>query len=377
MELASLFRGTGGSGFDYASAADIGEAYLEPDSEYLRSFQTPFTGANGGGPILNANANLLPTQSDQFRDIANSLDYRLGDGLGVARPFRKNDSMGGSTPGGFYGPVGPTKMFGRDSSTPDLNYERERMLERSRASFKKLGFKPEQQPDGAFYQPWEWNNTQALGIGGPEGNPNQYNRNYSLPDADAVARRLYQPAPSRATKMLSTDTEVASLAPQRTLMHPLKVVTEDRQREKLQRIPRNTDVMERVSYGKGEVPRGMGSRVDAPLVWGSSDVLRQVVGSNETADRSVLGRWNNGFSQPLQAVQNEDRARVANFDHSDVQDKLAVQEEERRFLAAEARLRAQAVPDPTRISVRPGDFPRDASGPSQALRVPRGMGRLI
>ena len=132
MELASLFRGTGGTGFDYAAASDIGMGAMAENSAFLENFETPFTGVNGGGPILNADANLLPTRADNYRDIASSLDFKLGDGLGVARPFRKNDSMGGSTEGGFYGPAEPTKMFGRNSKTPDLNYQRDSMTERAR-----------------------------------------------------------------------------------------------------------------------------------------------------------------------------------------------------------------------------------------------------
>lgn len=376
MELAALFRGTGGTGFDYAAASDTGLEYLASDSAFLENFETPFTGVNGGGSILNADANLLPTRSDTFRDISNSLDFRLGDGLGVARPFRKNDSMGGSTPGGLYGPVEPSKMFGRDSKTPDLNYEREHSTERARASFKKLGFKSEEQPPDAHFQPWVWNNLEALGIGGPPGTPN-YNRNYVPPDADGVARRMYQPAPSRVTKMLSTDTEIASLTPQRTLLHPLKVISEDRQREKLQRIPRNTDVREAVTY-ENIAPRGMGSRVAAPLVWGDADVLRIPVGSNDTADRSVFGRWNAGLSEPLQDVQNEDKMRVAEHDFTDVQGKDPAAEQ-RQYEANNGRLRAQgrSATDPTRIKVQPGEFPWNRDGPSGPLYLPRDAGRVI
>lgn len=376
MELAALFRKTGGTGFDYGASTDIGMDMLASDSQFLGNFATAFTGANGGGPILNADANLMPTRADQYRDISNSLDHRLGNGLSVARPFRKNDSMGGSTSDGFYGPVGPTKMFGRDSHTPDLNYEREQSLERARAGFKKLGFRPDEQPQGANFQPWNWNDLQALGVGGTEESPNQYNRNYTLPDADAVARRMYQPAPSRTTKMLSIDTEEASLMPQRTLLDPLKVVTEDRQREKLQRIPRNTDVIESVTY-ENIMPRGMGSRVDAPRVWGDADVLRQVVGTNETADRSVYGRWNAGYSQPLQAVQNEDKLRVAEHDFSAVRGKQTPSDAAQQLLRGEARLRAQTVPDPTNVAVRRGDFPWNRDGPSGALYRPRDAGRVI
>lgn len=376
MELAALFRGTGGTGLEYDAPTDIGMDMLAGDSEFLGNFETAFTGGNRGGPILNADANLMPTRADQYRDISNTLDHRLGDGLSVARPFRKNDSMGGSTPGGFYGPVGPTKMFGRDSHAPDLNYEREHSLERARAGFKKLGFKSDEQPEGANFQPWNWNDLQALGIGGTEENPNQYNRNYSLPDADAVARRMYQPAPSRTTKMLSIDTEAASLIPQRTLLHPLKVVTEDRQREKLQRIPRNTDVIEAVTY-ENIAPRGMGSRVGAPRVWSDADVLRQVVGTNETADRSVYGRWNSGYSQPLQAVQNEDKLRVAEHDFSVVRGNEPPADAAQQMLRGEARLRAQTVPDPTSVAVRRGEFPWNRDASSGALYRPRDAGRVI
>jgi hypothetical protein len=187
---------------------------------------------------------------------------------------------------------------------------------------------------------------------------------------------MYQPAPSRTTKMLSIDTEVASLMPQRTLLHPLKVVTEDRQREKLQRVSRNTDVIEAVTY-ENIMPRGMGSRVAAPLVWGNADVLRQVVGTNDTADRSVYGRWNNGYSEPLQTVQNEDKMRVAVHDFSAVQGKEPPADGEEQMLLGEAALREQTVADPTNITVRRGDFPRNLDGPSGPLYLPGVAGRVI
>jgi hypothetical protein len=266
-------------------------------------------------------------------------------------------------------------MFGRNSVTPDLNYQRDSMTERARSSFKKLGFKPDQQPNDAYFQPWQWNNLNALGIGGGDANSNQYNRNYSLPDADMAARRLYQPAPSRMTKMLSTDVEVAGLTPQRTLMHPLKVVSEDRQRMKLQRIPRNADVIESVVY-ENIMPRGMGSKVGAPKSWSSADVLRFPIGTNETGDPTVFGRWNAGLSEPLQDVQNEDRMRVANNDFRAVQGKQPETEEE-EFEAAEAWLASQRAPDPTNITVKPGEYPWKRSNVSQPLYMPKNVGRVI
>ena len=225
--------------------------------------------------------------------------------------------------------------------------------------------------------PWQWNNLNALGIGGPPDDPssNQYNRNYSLPDADMAARRLYQPAPSRLTKMLSTDIEVASLMPQRTLLHPLKVVSEDRQRMKLQRIPRNADVIESVTY-ENIMPRGMGSRVGAPKSWSSTDVLRIPIGTNETGDPTVFGRWNVGLSEPLQDVQNEDRMRVANNDFRAVQGKQPEIEEE-EYEAAVAWLASQRAPDPTNITVKPGEYPWKRSNTSQPLYMPKNVGRVI
>jgi hypothetical protein len=354
MELAALFRGTGGTGMDYTRPDDIGMQYMQDGSAFLENFETPFTSANVGGPILNADANLLPTRADEYRDIANTLDYRLGDGLGVARFARKNDSVGGNAPDGMYGAAEPSKMFGRDSRTPDLNYERENMLERARAGFKKMGFKNAETPAEAQFQPWQWNDVAAMGIGGPPANPNQYNRNYAPPDADAVARRSYQPAPSRLSKMLATDVEVAALRPQRTLLDPLKVVSEDRTRMALTRIPRNADVTEAVLY-ENIVPRGFASRVEAPRAYADADALRRPVGTNDTADRSVFGRWNVGLSEPLHVVQNEDRARAARFDFVGVRghDPSA---EIRQFAAARQKLDAQAVADPTRVRPDAGEL---------------------
>jgi hypothetical protein len=345
--------------------------------DFLKNFRTPYTGANGAGPILNANANLMPTVSDEYRDIGNTLDYRLGDGIGVSRAFRKNDSMGGQTLDGFLGPANPSKMFGRDSKSYDLNYKRDEMLERAQAGFKKMGFKEGEVPLGTLF-PWEWNDHQALGTGGgPIGNPNQYNRNHSLPDADQAARRLYQPAPSRLTKMVVADVEAAALRPNRTMLHPLKVVTEDPQRQKLQRIPRNTDVREAVTY-ENIHPRGMLAAHLGPSVYAEADVLRQPVGTNETGDRSVLGRWENGFSSvnPLTHTDLEDRLMVVKNSYRALQGKQPEREAADFRRAADA-LASQRVPDWNTVQPYSGEYANDVSGVSGPLYVPLYAGRAI
>ena len=374
--LSELFFQTGGSGKDPLDGQNPGFEYLQSDSDFLKNFKTPMNSANGAGPILNANANLYPTRADQYRDITDRLDYRLGNGLGVARPFRKNDSVGGATQSGMYGYAEPSKMFGRDSKSYDLNYKREEMTERVRAGFKKMGFKPNEVPDQADFMPWQWNDLQALGIGGEYiGNPNQYNRNYSLPDADQAARRIYQPAPSKLTKMIQTDVETAALRPNRTLLHPLKVVTEDRQRQKLQRPSRNTDVIESVIYESGVQPRGMGTSHNAPKVWAESDVLRQPVGNNGTGDRSLDGRWNNAYSNlnPLLDATLEDLL-VA---QKNTQKQIRGQDPEKEFndfRKAELELIKQRVSDPNKIDPTQEEFPENRDGLNVALEMPAGVG---
>lgn len=352
VPLSYLFQGTGGDGIDPGSLPGAGNLDKPSDIEFLNSFRTPMTGINGHGPILNANANLLPTRSDTFRDITSTLDYRMNDGLGVSRPYRKPDSQGGQTVDGFHGLAYPSKLFGRTGKSYDLNLVRDDLMNRARNPLKILGSRPNEVPEFADYMPWQWNDLDALGIGGaPIGNSNQYNRNYSLPDADQAARRLYQPAPSRVSKMLSTDTEMASLRPQQTLMHPLKVVSEDRQRMKLQRIPKNADVVEAVIYENIE-PRGMGAKNEAVKVWGDATVLRQPVGSNDTGDKSVLGRWeapDSTNNHPLLAMDMEDRERRAKFDVYGVQGKDP-DFEYRQYLANEKKLGAQMSSDVTGIN---------------------------
>ena len=298
--LSELFESTTGN-------QDISDKAAE--DEFLENFKVPYVGVNGQGPILNANANLIPTVSDNFRDISNTLDHRLPNGIGVSKFYRKTDSQGGQVRDGFQGYAKPSKMFGRDSRQYDLNYKRDEMEERAKNILKQMGSKNYEVPQYADYFPWQWNDLNALGIGGASiQNPNQYNRNHSLPDADSTVPRLYQPAPSRMTKMLPTDIEVAALRPNSTLMHPMKVISEDRQREKYQRVPRNSDVREAVLY-ENIMPRGMGSRQNGQFIHSDSDALRQPIGTNETADRSVYGRWQNGFSfnNPLVVSSLEDR----------------------------------------------------------------------
>lgn len=293
--------------------ADTIENEAEANEAFLKNFSTPFTGIAGGRPILNANANLLPTISDQHRDNASTVDFRLGNGLGVAKPYRKPDSLLGTAEvdaEGFYGRAAPTKMFGRDMKSYDLNFVREELNERARAGLKKMGFRDAETPEFANYREWEWNNLDAFGSGGaPINNPNQYNRNYPMPDADLAARRLYEPAPSRKTKMMAiTNMEEAAMRPNRAMYDPIKVVSEDRQRMMLQKIPRNTDVVEAVQYESQSVPRGMQSTVDAPRVYGDVDSLRQPVGTNDTGSRAVFDRWLNPYSEnPLIASEMEDK----------------------------------------------------------------------
>lgn len=373
--LSGLFRATGGSGRDPLSGNNAGLEYMQSDSDFLKNFNTPSTGANGSGPILNANANLLPTIADQYRDNADKLDFKLGNGLGISRPYRKNDSIGGNTETGFYGYSEPSKMFGRNSKSYDLNYNREEMTQRAYMNFKSLGYKPNEVPLGGDLQPWQWNDNQALGIGGgPIGNSNQYNRNHSLPDADAVGRRLYQPAPSRLTKMIQTDVETAALTPQRTLLNPIKVVSEDRQRMKLQRVPRNADVIESVLYHNIE-PRGMGRSTGAPKVWADPDVLRQPIGSNDTGTPVVHDRWGNPYSstQPLLDATNEDLLIMTKNTMEQVRGHKP-ELEAKEYRKAEIELMRQKVDDYNHINPRQEEFPHNASGLNRPLVPAVGVG---
>lgn len=374
--LSDLFRQTGGSGNDPLTGQNPGFEYLQSNSEFLQNFKTPYTSANGAGPILNANANLYPTRADQYRDITDTLDFRLGNGLGVARPYRKNDSIGGATQTGMYGYAEPSKMFGRNSKSYDLNYKRDEMIERVQAGFKKMGFRPNEVPEQADFMPWQWNDLNALGIGGSYiGNPNQYNRNYSLPDAEPAARRIYQPAPSKLTKMIQTDVETAALRPNRTLLHPLTVVTSDRQRMKLQRPSRNADVIESVIYEAGVQPRGMGTSHNAPKAWAETDVLRQPVGNNGTGDRSLDGRWNNAYADvnPLLDATLEDLL-VA---QKNTQKQIRGQDPEKefdQFRKGELELLRQKVLDPNRINPAEDEFPENRDGLNVPLEMPIGVG---
>lgn len=363
--LAEVFNMTGGP--DKTSAA-IPE--LEPSAEFLKEFSSAhFTGANGSGPILNANAVLLPTVADNYRDTANTNDFRLGGGLGVSRPYRKQDSMGGQTAEGFHGLAIPNKLFGRDARSHDMSWNRHEQMQRAQMALRKFGYKDGEVPEGAALKPWQWNDIQALGIGT---HGNQYNRNYPQPDADAVYRRLYEPTPSRRTQMLGMDVETHAMRPERTMLHPLKVVAEDRSREFDMRIPRGTDVKEAVTYEKGAMPRGWGPVFGQQAVraWGDVDVLKQPVGTNDTADRSVFDRWNAPFdsNQPLHAATLEDRLMAIKADARYVRGQ-DVDSEVSRFLEGERRLASQYAPAPFEI-IAPGEYEHNASDINGPLRPP-------
>lgn len=355
--LVNLFDITGGP-----SPVSTALINTEPSPEFLKGFSShQYTGANGSGPILNANAVLIPDRADQYRDTSTFNDFKLGNGLGVSRAFRKPDSMGGQTAGGFQGLPYPNKNFGRDSKTHDLNWDRDVLQERANMALKKMGYKPNEVPQGADYQPWDWNNLQALGIGS---HGNQYNRNYGLPDADMAARRLYEPSPSRKTKMITTDVETAAIRPNRTALHPVTVVSEDRQRQKEQRISRNTDVIESVLY-ENIFPRGAGpgNNQEAPHVWADPSVLRIPVGNNETADRSYIGIWRNGrdpYGATL-ASSLQDYLQLHKDDQEYIRGK-PLPREIQEYAASEAYLNSRPVEDPNRIQPYDGEYPHNQQG---------------
>lgn len=370
--LAEVFAATGGPDPDSPNTLD-----QEPSAEFLKSFSTAqYTGSNGSGPILNANAVLIPNRADNYRDTATSNDYRLHNGLGVARPYRKQDSMAGQSRDGFYGSATPNKNFGRSDVSHDLMWKREDNLERASMAIKKFGYKANEVPLGGFMQPWQWNDIQALGEGT---HGNQYNRNYVLPDADAVHRRMYEPTPSRRTQMLATDVETQALRQNRTVLHPLKVVTEDRQREKDQRIPRNTDVVEAVTY-ENIHPRGWGPghNVSAPRIWADPSVVRRPVGSNDTAGRAVFDRWGNpsNSTDPLAVSTIEDRLTVFKDDLRYVRGQ-DINAEAEDFARGQEKLDNQMVQDPNEINPRSGEFEHMAATINRPLRITPSATRVI
>jgi hypothetical protein len=362
--LTDLFLNTNGGDSRISIPDPIN--HLDPSGPYLTNFSTPYISANEReGAILNPYANLLPTTADQYRDSSNFNDFRLGNGLGISKAFRKQDSQpgNGDWEGSFYGMVKPTKNFGRSDVTPDLNNRRVDNTERARMSFKKLGFKPNEKPKNAYYQPWEWYPVAGYGDPNVQNNSN-YNRNYGLPDADAVARRMYQPAPSRLTKMLSTDTEDQSLRPQQTLMHPMKVVSEDRQRQKFQRIPKNTDVAEAVIY-ENIHPRGMGAPnlVEAPRVHADARVIRQPIGSNDTGSKAVFDRLGNqgpGSGNEMLVETLEDSLLRFKTDQKYVQGH-DIDAEMQMYLRGEEELNGTYTPDPFDILRSAGSYEHDRS----------------
>jgi hypothetical protein len=167
--------------------------------------------------------------------------------------------------------------------------------------------------------------------------------------------------------MLSTDVEKAALRPNRTALHPVTVVSEDRQRQKDQRISRNTDVIESVLY-ENIFPRGMGpvNLQEAPKVWSDSSVLRIPVGNNETGDRSYIGIWRNGQDGASNfgattASTNDDLLRLYKDSETYVRGK-SLPREIREFSDSEKYLNTREVPDPNEIQPYPGEYPHNQQG---------------
>ncbi len=357
--LSDLFQYTNGDVKMLNVPLNDNPSFLDAESAFMQNFVTPFTGTDVDG-IMNPDISALPTIDDSYRDISNSNDFRLGTGLGVSRAFRKPDSMlahEGDSP--MFGAIQPNKNFGRSSVSQDLNNLRVDHTERAAMSFKKLGYKNAEQPDQAYYQPYEWNPQPggpsrveaATGDGNQRGS-SAYSAfvrsHHPTMDADQFARRSYQPAPSRLTKMLGVDVEQQGLMQQRTLLDPLTYVTNDRQREKFQNISRNTDVTEAVIY-ENIMPRGMAPPmgIQAPQVYSEYDVLRQPIGTNDTGSRAVFDRLTNPYSNQgheMLAETLEDNLVRYKADYEFVQGKNLRAEIE-DFMAGERAFAAQTTRD--------------------------------
>lgn len=373
--LSDLFHHTSGDDkrLSFPLTDDI--SHLDPDSPYMENFMTPFTGVNTEGPIMNANANLVPTIDDSYRDWSSSHDYRLGNGIGISKSFRKPDSMlahEGENP--LHGRIIPNKNFGRSTVSHDLNNKRIDSHERAAMSLKKIGFKDNEVPKYSYYSPWQWNkqtpsNHSENQVGGNGMNNNggyatAVRSHHPIMDADAYARRAYQPAPSRLTKMLNTDTEMESLMPQRTLMHPLKVVSEDRQRQKIQRIPKNADVIESVLF-ENIRPYGMGAPngVEGHRVHARTDVLRAPIGTNDTGSRAVFDRWNNPGPQSgndLLAEHLEDNVIRYKTDEKYIQGH-DIEKEMELFMRGEQALNSFKPVDPYNYAQTISQYPNNTS----------------
>jgi len=348
--LEDVFARTGGPD---ESAVSLNEN-VEPTPSFLKPFEAKgqqFPTGFGTSPIMNPFAVVMPTRSDRFYDASSFHDHRLGNGLGVSRPFRKPDSLLGTHANGLNGPPMPTKNFGRSTRSHDQMWNRVKNQERANNMLAQMGSKAGEAPQGSLLRPWQWNDVQALGTGQPG---HQYNRHYGVPDASATHRRLYEPTPSKRTKMIPTDMEIAALRPSRTAMHPLKVLSEDQQRAAYLRIGRNTDVAEAVTY-ENIHPRGMGppNGQNAVPVYADPGQLRQPVGNGETGDRSLLGRWgmpgDTTKGGAMHAATNEDAA-ILFRDHTRYVLGHDVDEEVRQFHAGNAYLNSQTAADPAGVT---------------------------
>lgn len=249
-----------------------------PSEGILRGFRER---AGAPQPVTNPFANFLPDRADQFRDLASARDFRLPNGVGVSRFYRKPDSQEAWTAEGMFGPVFPDKLpgTGADRSRPPARSEAE---QRAATVLPQIYQRAHETPEGANFRPYEWNNLQASGSGGPL--QSMYNRNVPRPvDAQAAARRLYQPAPNRLKKLLSSDVEEAALRPTVALPPP----ESDAGRIPYYRHRRNADVLETVQERSV-----LFSTRGAPRVWSDASVMRAPKGFAETGGaRAVRGRW--------------------------------------------------------------------------------------
>lgn len=330
------------------------------DVSFWQSWGMPITPRTNGYFETNPHANLLPNIDDSLRDTQLRNEWRLGNGMGISRAFRKPDSQLSEGFKGILSSPGlaQTKLFGRNTKTPEVS----RNVQVDYALRNINNNKYDEVPEGAGYKEYDWN-VPLNGSGARMATTNNlaahlHNRNAHYLDHDMAAKRIYKPPPSRLTKKLHVEVEKNQLRPQNMIRDPMKVFENDPRNYIQMRTPRNADVREMVTTERrdGVLLRGAGpmNGVVAQSARTRVDHFKRPIAYAETGTRDILNRW--GQPNPTRdgngVLRQNEQDRMKYEDNQSFIRGYRIQKELDANQRSASRLNAMPVPDPFNLHSR-------------------------
>ncbi len=323
--------------------------------EYWSSWAEPTIHKVDGYFAGNPSANFLPEVDNSLDDNSLRNNWRMGNGLGIARAWRKPDSQLSE---GFKAMTNPktipyagTMQPGRVGKSAPVS--RNMQIEYGRRNLNNS--RKDETPEGAGYRPYDWDVPYDLSQGRQSTvnniNAHRKNLNAHYIDPTHAYRRLYKPAPGKLTKKLHIPIEINQLRPQNMIRDPMVILENDPRMYTQMRMPKNFDVREMVRDERSDVPlRGAGpiNGVEAYQPYVRTDHIRRPIGNVENGSRVVLHRWQqpdkgDGYEGHYEEYERE---RKKHEDNQRFIRGYDVDKEIRMYRAQNHRLRSMQVPNP-------------------------------